>query len=216
MPYIYKITNTKNGKVYIGKTLASVEARWNEHCKDCKRQRCEKRPLYSAMNKYGVESFTVETLEECKDDILSEREQYWIELYGSFKYGYNATRGGDGKIYVDYDMVAATYIHIGNIIGTAERLGLDVGTVRRAINARGCKPLSSQQLSKIKNGQIIDMYSLSGDYIKTFNSAHDAARYVLPDVDSKKLHGASGHISDVCKGKRKQAYGYCWGFSDIF
>jgi hypothetical protein len=57
---------------------------------------------------------------------------------------------------------------------------------------------------------------MSGEYIKTFNSAYDAAKYVLPNVEYKNLHGASAHISDVCKGKRKQAYGYCWGFSDIF
>ena len=28
MPYIYKITNTINNKIYIGKTLATVEKRW--------------------------------------------------------------------------------------------------------------------------------------------------------------------------------------------
>jgi hypothetical protein len=28
---IYKITNTINGKVYIGKTLETIEKRWKEH-----------------------------------------------------------------------------------------------------------------------------------------------------------------------------------------
>ena len=46
MAYIYKITNQINGKVYIGKTLSSIEERWKEHCKDYKREYCEKRPLY--------------------------------------------------------------------------------------------------------------------------------------------------------------------------
>ena len=50
------------------------------------------------MNKYGVENFIVEELEYVKDEnILSEREVYWIkelETYGSK--GYNATKGGDG------------------------------------------------------------------------------------------------------------------------
>lgn len=63
-----------------------------------KKERCEKRPLYDAMNKYGVENFIVEELEYVKDEnILSEREVYWIkelETYGSK--GYNATKGGDG------------------------------------------------------------------------------------------------------------------------
>lgn len=44
----------------VGKTTTSIEERWKEHCNDCKKERCEKRPLYDAMNKYGVENFIVE------------------------------------------------------------------------------------------------------------------------------------------------------------
>lgn len=47
------------------------------------------------MNKYGVENFIVEELEYVKDEnILSEREVYWIKELET--YGYNATKGGDG------------------------------------------------------------------------------------------------------------------------
>lgn len=49
MAFIYKITNKINGKIYIGKTLKTIEGRWKEHLKDYKRPRFEKRPLYSAM-----------------------------------------------------------------------------------------------------------------------------------------------------------------------
>ena len=83
MAYIYKITNNINGKIYIGKTEFSVEKRFREHCLDYKKERFEKRPLYSAMNKYGIENFSVETIEET--DNPEEREKYWIEYFGSFK-----------------------------------------------------------------------------------------------------------------------------------
>ena len=82
------------------------------------KERNEKRPLYSAMNKYGVENFTVETIEET--DNPEEREKYWIEYYGSFKNGYNATMGGDGKKYIDYDLVIATYKEIPVVNKVAE------------------------------------------------------------------------------------------------
>lgn len=56
------------------------------------------------MNKYGIENFMIELLEEVSDEsILSEREIYWIQelkTYGCT--GYNATKGGDGKIVYDY------------------------------------------------------------------------------------------------------------------
>ena len=47
-------------------------------------------------------------------DNPEEREKYWIEYYGSFKNGYNATVGGDGKPYIDYDLVVATYRELKN------------------------------------------------------------------------------------------------------
>ncbi len=54
MAYIYIIENDINDKKYIGKTTFSIEKRWAEHCRDCKREHLEKRPLYRAMNKYGI------------------------------------------------------------------------------------------------------------------------------------------------------------------
>lgn len=47
------------------------------------------------MNKYGIENFIIEELEEVKDEsILDEREKFWIDemhTYGSN--GYHVRRG---------------------------------------------------------------------------------------------------------------------------
>ena len=121
MPYIYKITNDINGKIYIGKTLSTIEQRFKEHCRDYLKERNEKRPLYSAMQKYGVEHFHISVVEECDESILSEREVFWIEYYGSFKNGYNATLGEDGRPYIDYDLVINTYKKLKNIKEVAKK-----------------------------------------------------------------------------------------------
>ena len=55
--YIYKITNNINNKIYIGKTNLTIEKRFKEHCRDAFRERNEKRPLYAAMRKYGIQKF---------------------------------------------------------------------------------------------------------------------------------------------------------------
>lgn len=59
------------------------------------------------MNKYGIENFKVEELEYVEDDSkLSDREIYWIQelhTYGSD--GYNASKGGDGKILFDHNEI---------------------------------------------------------------------------------------------------------------
>lgn len=55
------------------------------------------KPLYQAIRKYGVENFSFEVLEECDISLLDEKEVYYINLYNSYKEGYNATLGGQGK-----------------------------------------------------------------------------------------------------------------------
>ncbi len=55
---IYKITNTINGKAYVGQTVQSnPRARWYQHKENAKKQ---KHPLYCAMRKYGVHNFKFE------------------------------------------------------------------------------------------------------------------------------------------------------------
>ena len=210
MAYIYKITNNTNGKIYIGKTEFSVEKRFKEHCSDAFRDRNKKRPLYSAMNKYGIENFTVETIEET--DNPEAREKYWIEYYGSFKNGYNATIGGDGKPYLDYDLVIATYKITQNQQETARKLGISISSVSKILKNYDIKVLNSKEVSINVTGKPINQFDLNGKYIKSFASAKSAA-VSLGKITSTS-RGASSHITDVCKGKRKSAYGYIWKYSE--
>lgn len=88
MGFIYVIINKINGKSYVGKTTGTVEKRFSEHIKDSKRKRYENRPLYSAMNKYGVENFMVKSLEYVEDSVnLGERESYWIKKLHTYREG---------------------------------------------------------------------------------------------------------------------------------
>ena len=94
MAYIYKIINCVNGKIYIGKTLATPEQRWKEHVRDSQRAEYSERPLYKAFRKYGIENFQLTTIETCDYTIVNEREKYWIGFYNSKEEGYNLTIGG--------------------------------------------------------------------------------------------------------------------------
>lgn len=208
MPYIYKITNRINGKIYIGKTIKTIQERWKEHCSDYQKERYEKRPLYSAMNKYGIEHFYIEPVEECSVEFLSEREKFWIEYYGSFKNGYNATIGGDGKQYVDYDLVVANYKKIKNQTKVAELMKISTDTVAQALRVKKEKILTQQEVQINERGYTIYQYDKYNNFLKSFPSARAAAREV-----SNNSNGAS-HILDVCKGKRKTAYGYYWKYED--
>ena len=87
---IYKVTNKINGKVYIGQS-ADIGRRWRQHM-----TAEDDTYFHKAIQKYGVENFKWEVIEQCKKKDLDEREIYWIEYYDSFNKGYNCTKGGDG------------------------------------------------------------------------------------------------------------------------
>ena len=88
---IYKITNTLNGKAYIGQSN-DINRRFKEHQTHGSRSRI---PLDIAIEKYGKENFLFEILEECPIDKLNEREQFWIEGFQTHLTGYNCNIGGD-------------------------------------------------------------------------------------------------------------------------
>lgn len=100
---IYKITNTINNKIYIGKSV-NIKERWQQHlfdafCSEEKWQankRKEQTPIHKALRKYGKDAFTWEIIEECSKDELNQKEIFWINYYNSFHNGYNMTKGGDG------------------------------------------------------------------------------------------------------------------------
>lgn len=205
MPYIYKITNEINNKIYIGKTLLTPEQRFKQHVNDSKKISKEQRPLYSAMNKYGIEKFCISTLEECDLDHLNEREKYWIEYFGSFKNGYNATVGGDGCPYLDYDLIYNTYIKTKSIKETAKITECSQDSVSKVLSI-----YKIDRKDKVKNAGILKSKSVamidgtSNQIIKVFPSIGEAHKYLQKS--------SSGHIAAVCNKKRKTAYGYKWEY----
>lgn len=96
--HIYLITNSVNGKRYVGITTRTPERRWLEHLDAAQRGRRYAMP--SAIRKYGATAFQIETLEVCPDVATGLiREQFWIEALGTMvPLGYNTTAGGRGVL----------------------------------------------------------------------------------------------------------------------
>lgn len=198
--------------------MGTPEKRFKEHIRDARKERCEKRPLYSAFQKYGPENFQLETIEECSAEELSNREKYWIEYFGTFKYGYNATTGGDGSSFINYDDVVRLYREIRNKKRVSEMLGICYDSVIKILKAKGedtVKPVYNNPATWKPTP--VMAYDFNGVPIKYFPSKHDAAKWLIEQgkckssADSKsKEKGIVGHISGCCKGKRKTAYGYVW------
>lgn len=89
---IYCIENTITSKKYIGQAV-DIKQRWKQHlnCSD-------KRDLYKDMKMYGTMNFKFYILEECNPRLLDEKEVYYIDLYDTYKHGYNSNRGNINKV----------------------------------------------------------------------------------------------------------------------
>lgn len=102
--FIYKVTCTITGKVYIGQTIRSIEERWTEHTRNAiHNDNLEyKNKFHRALRKYGINKFIVKEQEvfeaetlEALQKLLNAAETKWIIFYDSKTIGYNSTLGGD-------------------------------------------------------------------------------------------------------------------------
>lgn len=92
---VYRITNSVNGKCYIGQTINTAERRWKQHLVN----RISSTPvLKAAIAKYGAESFSIETLVEAHSQAaLDTLEILCIKKYNTqVPNGYNISPGGSG------------------------------------------------------------------------------------------------------------------------
>jgi len=138
---IYRITNTVNGKSYVGQSV-DVKSRISHHRSELRNNRHENSYLQNAWNKYGEENFTFEILERCSRNELDEREIYYIDHFKTYKTfnGYNLTLGGDGTHIVNevlqFDAYGNFIKEYENGIVASEELNISAGTIYACLTKR--------------------------------------------------------------------------------
>ena len=75
---IYKIKNIITEKVYVGSAI-DIDNRWRKHKQMINEGDHHSIKLQNSVNKHGIDQFVFEIVEECKKELLIEREQYWID-----------------------------------------------------------------------------------------------------------------------------------------
>lgn len=182
MGHIYKITNTLNNKVYIGQTIKTVDKRFQQHKNNSNKDYFSQIALYKAFKKYGIENFICEEIEEVPNELLDEREKYWIEYYNSYFEGYNSTLGGRAiKLYNwDVDDIIEKYQELKSARKVAQVLNCDHSSIDRILNENNVPRFTSaQQLSKSLIFTLKD-----GTKIK-FETTTDAAKWLIENKYTK-------------------------------
>jgi group I intron endonuclease len=94
---VYKATNLINGKIYIGQTSLSLEARKRTHFRDAKSNKFNML-FHNAIREYGTNCFVWEIIDQClTSESFDDLEKHYIKLFHcKYPDGYNLTDGGKG------------------------------------------------------------------------------------------------------------------------
>lgn len=214
---IYKITNQINGKFYIGQA-EDIYYRFRTHF--WVHGEHHNSAIDAAIQKYGLENFKLEILEECPKEQLNIREQYWGEdYYKGLCYapdGYNiALLGGNQKSINDCVQVSQ-YNIAGQFIQTfisyaaaARAMNTSPMAIRQAALRHGTSngyqwaigsELSIPPYQRVSTGYKVQAYNKWHEIELEFNSQAEAAKYfdISPTAIMYYLNHKSGYV--CCKG----------------
>lgn len=197
---VYVHINKANGKRYVGVTSKpNPNHRWSNGL-----GYKENTHFYAAIQKYGWNNFEHIILAEgLTEQEAKEMEKQLIAEWNTQnrEYGYNMTSGGDGT--PGFYPSEETRMKL-SIARRKENLSEET-LARRSAGLRGRK-FTEEHKRKIGDGnsKAIEMFSKDGEFLKRFNSAHEA---------EEELGIHHSHISQCCHGTRMTTGGYKWRFA---
>lgn len=184
---IYKITNTENGKVYIGQSR-DIGHRKSCHEYDLRNNRHKNIHLQRAYN-LNPSVFTFEVICTCAEEDLNALEEYYIKKYNCLddRYGYNLDAAARGVgIHSEETKQKISRSKIGN--QAMKGIKLSEEWKRHLSEAQPHK----KRIKCIDTGEVYDSFA-------------DAAR---------KTGLNRTKIVSCCTGKRKRTGGYRFEYAD--
>lgn len=216
MGKIYMITNLKNKKKYVGKTTNLVAQRFAQHIDGAFRYYEKKRSDFyrdiveSEENIYN--DFKYDILEECEDEILDEREIYWIKQKKS-EYNENFK----GKILADLysEEICNMYKNGYTVTEIRKKYKCRHNEVKKILEDNNIKVLRSRP--KEEQRKKVYYFDKMGNFIKEYNYVAECANDLKIKQGNPRLcalnNTKKGYLFYTCNGeyfsyKKEQPYIY--------
>lgn len=200
-----------NGKSYIGSTSIEkgVSERLNQHRWGLKAGTHRNKHLQHAYDKY--KEFYGFLIEETSSDTAIQREQYYIDLLSpdynicketcssakgvkrSQETKYKLSQSMLGRKFSEETLRRMSESHRGYVMPQSQKEKIRIANTGRKMTEQNVERLSKP----------IDMYSIRGEYIKTFPSISEASR---------QLNICANPIQRCAVGKIISAYNHIWRY----
>lgn len=217
---VYMHINKINNKKYVGFTGYSLDERWKNgkgYSKDT--------PFGQAIEKYGWDNFDHQILfSNLTLDEAARKEQDLIDEYHTYLddplcWGYNATRGGEGRSKVRHEEVTSLWEQGYSTKQIGQKLGVDRNTAGRILQNYENYSIKESvergyEQRTVTNSRPVSQYDLNGNFIATYSSMSDAYEAIHGYRDTEPdgtRH--SNTIGCACREGIK-AYGFQWTYKD--
>ena len=191
---VYKIINKINGKMYIGSSI-NILQRWSKHKALLRYNKHSNKHLQNSWNKHGEEAFEFSIIEECKENELLLKEQYYLNL----ELKANEFYKDGGKLFysLGYNLQP---ICDGSNINDDIKLKISE-TLKLKYN--------NKEIDKTNNKKCYQYNRFNGELIKIWDVINDANRhYNTPNNTTSK-------IQRCLWNKIPSAYDSVWSFKPI-
>lgn len=225
---IYLLTNLINGKQYVGQTIQQLRFRIYDH------KLKKKFYIGQAIDKYGLENFKIEILEECSTkEQLDERERYWIaKLNTKAPNGYNLTNGGEGvcgrrlsaetvkKILTNEPQrreirclkTGEIFLSVGS---AARHFGISRAAIRRSCQGKTITPRCGFKFEFVDSPLSEESKQKSRKTrAKPVRCIETGEIFPSAMIASKIKNISNDRVGAACRGVTKSAGGYHWEFVD--
>lgn len=225
--YAISFKNSKSKKIYVGSASQSQKkggfySRWRQHIWKLKKNIHDSKALQRACNKYSIENIEFMILEECEPLLCTQKEQFYIDKYNSFKKGYNGrpkamsnlgfkqSQKQKNTIKIKFKKIRDSYVskivELYNENKTTREiskiLNISRGIIKKIFKENNIKGKNTVFYKRTTFYQ----FTLDGKLLKKWNSFHECTQSTGIQENS---------IKNVLKGKSRSAKGFYFNLNKL-